>query len=121
MQRLLYRFHVSGEVSKPFRELPASSVFDADMSDHEVVNDQWKFAFPEFVSVNAASVAICGVIELANAGDVDCQFGEVQSMCNGCLHQGVPQQRPFVMSLQDRKSTRLNSSHSSVSRMPSSA
>ena len=46
--------------------------------------------------------------------------GKLRSLCNwtaGC--QPPPQQQQ--QQAQDRKSTRLNSSHSSVSRMPSSA
>ena len=38
--------------------------------------------------------------------------------CTGRIWSGVPE---FLRTLPDRKSTRLNSSHSSVSRMPSSA
>ena len=36
-------------------------------------------------------------------------------------HYGIPDDNPFLKTPGDRKSTRLNSSHSSVSRMPSSA
>ena len=47
------------------------------------------------------------------------RFGETQVVCTASVDAKVP--RWLLGSGKDRKSTRLNSSHSSVSRMPSSA
>ena len=50
-------------------------------------------------------------------------FGESHGLALGCIVDGVPPGIPLTEAdlQQDRKSTRLNSSHSRASRMPSSA
>ena len=53
------------------------------------------------------------VLDAVAAGEVDAGFVPIENSIEGTVN--------FTQDALDRKSTRLNSSHSSVSRMPSSA
>ena len=72
-------------------------------------------------SVAAAALvatAVVGIPSTAQAADPQCATAKFVTQCAGVGSDGAPY---LFIAAADRKSTRLNSSHVSESRMPSSA